>query len=218
MSDAYIIRRLPESAGALNLGGEFFPDRIPRPWADLEEAQLDRYPWAEEYAPRCAARVGWNSSGIHVLMYAQEPLIRTLETQIGGDVCGDSCLEFFLSPAPPKKDYVNCESNPLCVMHIGVGDSRYGRRVFSEIPAGFRPTHSEHHGNWWAVSYTIPSAFLLEHFGARLTPGARMRGNFYSCGDRERRPHHGMYRAYDLPMPDFHRPELFADLHLADHG
>ncbi len=211
MNQSYIIHRLPESVSVFHLCGEFFPDRLPEPWADLPEAKINQFPWTRDYTPECAARVGWNKQGLHVLMYACEETIRCEETRVGGDVYRDSCLEFFLSPDAASLKYVNIEANPRGVVHMGLGDSRYNRQVFSVIPEGFDITHSEHRGAWWAISYTVPASFILEHFGVTLASGLNMRGNFYSCGDAAR-IHYGMFKGFDLPEPDYHRPELFADI------
>ena len=197
-------------ANALPLLSEFNPEAIPEPWRSLNEARLDQFPWGGDYRPACAARVGWNESGIHVLMYAKEREIRAEVRETGGMVCEDSCLEFFLAPDAEKNTYLNCEVNPLCVMHIGIGEGRHNREVLKAVPAGFGATHSEHRGGWWAVSYTIPSAFLLERFGTAPGAGKIMRGNFYQCGDRTAHVHYGMFKPYDIPAPDYHRPELFA--------
>lgn len=218
MDIKYVINKLPEDISRIPLDGEFSPDQISEPWLGLQEAKLESNPWLSldsDYMPKCAARVGWNEKGIHVLMYAQEPVIRAQETTVGGDIYLDSCLEFFLSPNANELKYVNCEINPLAIMHIGIGDDRYGRNVFAEIPAGFNPVSSKHKGGWWAVSYTIPVSFLKEHFAFLPHSGAHVRGNFYKCGDRERHPHHVMLHPYDIEKPDYHRPELFADMLLA---
>lgn len=212
MSKSYVINHLPEDCAALPLSGEFDPAKIPAPWAGLNEAKIDIYPWGGDYRPACCARVGWNEKGLHVLMYAYEEAIRTEITEIGGAVCTDSCVEFFIAPNAENDKYVNCEVNPVTVMHIGVGDGRHGRTVMQTIPAGFEPCHSEHKGGWWAVSYTIPAAFIQEHFGVTLKEGAAMRGNFYKCGDPD---HYGMFSPYDTPRPDFHRPEQFVPFTLA---
>ncbi len=215
MDIKYVIKKMPEDDSRMPLMGEFSPEQIPEPWSNLEEAKLERNPWLHldsDYMPKCAARVGWNTSGIHVLMYAEEPVIRAQETKIGGNICADSCLEFFLAPNAGKVRYVNCETNPIAVMHIGIGDGRYGRNVFSEIPAGFNPVSSAHKGSWWAVSYTIPADFLKDHFDFTPHSGAPMRGNFYKCGDRERHIHHLLFHPYAIEKPDYHRPELFADM------
>ena len=210
----YIIRRLPDDCERLALEGEFFPGQIPAPWDKTDEAKLI-YPYRDrdgDYTPACAARVGWNKKGIHVLMYAQEPVIRAEETHVGGNIYLDSCLEFFLAPGKNSLNYVNCEVNPMAVMHIGVGEGRQGRTVFTTLPDGFHPVHSEHKNNWWAISYTIPADFLMKYFDFAPASGAPVRGNFYNCGDKDRRPHYGMFLPYDLEKPDYHRPELFADM------
>ena len=215
MDIRYVIKKLPENISRMPLIGEFIPEQIPQPWSSLDEAMLASNPWLHldsDYMPNCAARVGWNAAGIHVLMYAEEPFIRAQETTVGGNICQDSCLEFFLAPNEEKVKYINCEANPLAIMHIGLGDGRYGRSVFTEIPAGFEPVSSQHAGRWWAVSYTIPANFLQEHFDCVPHSGAHVRGNFYKCGDRERHIHHLMLHPYDIEKPDYHRPELFADM------
>ena len=136
MRNDYELKYL-EGVNALPLSGEFDPAALPEPWKGLNEARLNACPWGGEYRPACGARVGWNESGIHVLMYAKEPEIRAEVTEIGGAVCTDSCLEFFLAPDAEKPLYVNCEVNPLCVMHIGLGEGRHGRTVLKAIPEGF---------------------------------------------------------------------------------
>jgi len=203
-----------DGVDALPLSGEFDPDAIPEPWKSLDEAKLNHFPWGGDYRPACAARAGWNERGIHVLMYAREPEIRAEVKETGGMVCTDSCLEFFLAPDADRLAYLNCEVNPLCVMHLGIGEGRHGRVVLKAVPAGFNPTHSEHRGGWWAVSYTIPADFIRERFGAALASGRAMRGNFYKCGDLTGHAHYGMFKPYDTPKPDYHRPEQFADLAL----
>ena len=211
MRNDYELKYL-EGVNALPLSGEFDPAALPEPWNSLNEAKLNACPWGGEYRPECGARVGWNENGIHVLMYAKEPEIRAEVTEIGGAVCTDSCLEFFLAPDAEKPLYVNCEVNPLCVMHIGLGEGRHGRTVLKAIPEGFNATHSDHKGGWWAVSYTIPAAFLKEHFGVTPAAGQQMRGNFYKCGDLSAHVHYCMFKPYNTPKPDYHRPEQFASL------
>lgn len=209
----YLVRRLPEGCGRLELQGEFAPELLPESWAKLQEAKIDQFPWGvlhRGYRPEAAARVGWNEAGLHVLLCAKEALIRAEETVIGGRVCEDSCLEFFLSPLDGQLKYVNCEINPNAVMHIGIGEGRPNRSVFRELPSGFDPVHSVHCGAWWAVSFTLPAGFLQEHFGCTLRSGARMRGNFSKCGDKERNPHYGIFEPYCWDWPDYHRPEMFA--------
>lgn len=213
MNREYEIRRLPEGVGRYELKGVFCPEQLPETYRALDEAKLDSFPWDENgYRPTACARVGWNSAGLHVLMYADEPTVRAEVTEVGGEVCEDSCLEFFLAPKEGNPLYFNCEVSPLPTVHFGVGAGRYGREVYKETPVGMNALSSKHEGSWWAVSYTIPAELLAERFGLTLQSGLKMRGNFYKCGDLTEHPHYGMFQPYDLPEADYHRPELFAEL------
>lgn len=211
----YLIRRLPDESGRMALCGAFDPAKLVDPYLPLNEALINHFPWpSNDYRPDSRARVGWNAGGLHVLMYAREREIRSAVTQTGGPVCTDSCLEFFLAPDVTQALYLNCEVSPRPTVHLGIGAGRANRTVLQTLPDGMEPVASRHEGGWWAVSYTIPARFLRESFHVTLSSGLKMRGNFYKCGDQTALPHYGMYHPYNLPQPDFHRPERFADFAL----
>ena len=212
MSREYRIGRLPEGIGRYELTGVFDPAKLGAPYNALWEAHLDEFPWDENgYKPDVRARAGWNEKGLHVLMYANEPVIRAQETRTGGDVFLDSCMEWFLMPDADKPLYFNCEVSPRPAVHLGIGVERHGRTVYDELPEGMNVVSSRHEGGWWAVSYTVPADFLREVFGLTLASGLEMRGNFYKCGDGTDMPHYGMFKGYfDVEQPDYHRPERFA--------
>ncbi len=213
----YVIFRLGENAQQYALRGEFDPAQIEGAFADTQEAQLSEFPWNENgYKPDSRARVGWNEKGLYVLMYANEPRIRAVETRTGGDVYLDSCMEFFLMPDPESGLYFNFEASPKAVVHLGIGSGRHGRTTFAELPEGISIQASEHKGAWWAVSYCIGAEFLKKYFGATLNAGMKMRGNFYKCADGFELPHYGMYQGYDIPSPDYHRPERFCSFVLGE--
>ena len=211
MEYVYDIRYL-DGACALPLRGEFDPEAIPEPWKSLSEARLIAAPWGGDYLPDSRARVGWNEKGLHVLMYANEATIRAEVTTIGGGVCADSCLEFFVMTSEKTGLYLNCEVNPLGVTHLAVGTGRHDRQVYAALPEGMDMTHSDHRGGWWAVSYTLPMALLEDRLGAGLRAGQVIRGNFYKCGDATEKPHYCMFKPYDTAQPDYHRPEQFAEM------
>jgi len=213
MSKVYKIGRLPEGIGRFELSGVFTPEALSAPYSALEEAHLNEFPWDDNGCrPDTRARMGWNSDGLHVLMYANEPEIRAVETRTGGNVFLDSCMELFLMPKEGSNLYFNCEVSPLPTVHLGIGTGRHGRTVYSELPEGMNVISSEHKGGWWAVSYTLPASFLKEVFGAVLASGQTMRGNFYKCADRTPTPHYGMFKGYfDVPAPDYHHPERFCE-------
>ena len=188
--------------------GEFSPERLPQAWRDLEEWEIACYPWSapDGYQPKACARVGVYQGDLHVLMYALEETIQARETQVGGAVCVDSCLEFFLQPFADDARYLNFEVNPLGTLHLGIGGGRENRSVFNPPPLGIVPAASEHRGAWWAVYYAIPSAFLVAQFGRKLD--GCVRANCYTC-DESIHPHFGTLFPVSAPQPDFHRPECF---------
>lgn len=207
----YIAKKLPEGMGCMPLEGVFTPDSIAGAYAALNEATVAEYVWPDEgYRPEVHARVGWNEKGVHVLMYALEPMIRAECREIGGMVCVDSCMEFFLMPFPEAdKRYFNAEMNPLGTLHLGLGEGRHGRvRLCDELPEGFEICTSVHDGAWWAISYTIPMSHIEAVFGRKLASGQKMLGNFYCC-DETIHPHFGTWAPVVAPKPDFHRPECF---------
>ena len=220
MNQCYTIHHLPEELGHAPLNGPFKPEALPKPWSVLERAELSSYPWDENgYRPPCFAMVGWNARGLHVLMYAREAELRVKVHAFGGRVCCDSCMEFFVQCAPQRDGrYLNIECTSYPVMLIGLGTDRYDRAELTRIPDGMYLQASRHEGEWWAVSYTIPAAYLDATFAVTLQPGLEMRGNFYICGDETAFPHYGMWRGFDpqiIPKPDFHQPSLFGRLILA---
>lgn len=172
-------------------------------------AQIDDYPWGGYYAPDARANVVHDESGLWVTMFAKEETVSAHETQFGGAVCRDSCLEFFFNPAPEKQDkYINIETNPRGTMHIGVGAGRQNRTVLSVMPE-MRLSRTGHTGGAWAIRYYVPFALMKELTG--FEHEAVMKGNFYKC-DETIHPHFGTWAPVSAPMPDFHRPEYFGEL------
>lgn len=215
----YWIHSIPEEYGQMPLKSEFHPKQILEPWNRLEEAAVEEYPWDNTgYRPLCYARVGWNSKGLHVLMYAKEKTIRTEVHRFGGRVCDDSCMEFFVKCCPEMSaNYINLELTDYPAMYISYGSSRYQRIDFTESPPGIVPQASKHCGSWWAVSYTVPMEFISQLYGRSLKSGDKMKGNFYICGEMTERSHFGMWQKFDpalVPHPDFHQPTLFGDMTL----
>jgi len=205
-----VVHQLPALSGRV-----FDPDD--EPFCRSPFAAIDRYPWGGEYRPEARAFVAWHDVGLRVLLCANEPTVSAQVTDFGGPVWTDSCLEFFLRPFGDDPRYVNIEVNPAGAALIGVGPDREHRRVFDTCPGGMDIRVSKHEGGWWAVAYTVPFAWLEGLFGRSVDRGAAMRGNFYCC-DETIHPHFGSWSPIDAPGPDFHRPECFGRLILAERA
>jgi len=203
----YTIQNWQNSAPDLS-GKPFFPET--EPFCALPFAEIGLYPWDQTgYRPEARAYVAKNEEGLIVLMCANEDTTIAAETNFGGAVCRDSCLEFFLNPRPQKQDeYINVEVNCAGIMHIGFGNGRNNRRVLKTMPNGVAVTHSLHDGGWWAVCYTLPFSLIGEL-------ESEMRGNFYTC-DETLHEHYGVWNPVTASQPDFHRPECFGILRPED--
>jgi len=196
------------------LSGRAF-DPGDEPFCGVRYAPIDRYPWGGEYRPEARACLAWDDTGLHVLLCANEPTVSAKVTAFGGPVWTDSCLECFLQPFPDDPRYVNIEVNAAGAALIGIGPDRERREVLGSCPEGMGIQASRHDGGWWAVAYTVPFAWLEGLYGRPVDRSAGFRGNFYCC-DESIHPHFGSWSEIDAPRPDFHRPEYFGRLVLAD--
>ena len=179
-------------------------------------APIESYVWdTSGYKPEARAYVTWSEMGLHVLLCAKESEIRVAATEFNGDVYQDSCLEFFLQPFCDDPRYINFETNAGGVALIGFGTDRHNRFRLAKMPEGMELVASRHDGNWWAVSYIVPNALFAELYGRMPKPGDMMRGNFYKC-DESIHPHFGSWAPITYDHPDFHRPEFFGDIEMAE--
>ena len=210
----YIVKRLPDDVAPIVFDGEFTPETMPEAFKNLNEAAISDYPWLEKYPVSfpAFARVGWNESGLIVLMYANEnPILKNI-TEISTRQCTDSCLEFFVKPFPETDDsYMNIEINAGGVPYVGLGAGRGMGTKFKGLVEGMNVSASVHKGGFWAISYRIPAKFVKTIYGLDLVSGHKMQANFYKCSENIH-PHFGTWNHVEAPKPDFHRPECFGDL------
>lgn len=188
---------------------------------------LDNFPWdAAGYCPYSEAKLLYSSTAFYVLMRTFDDFLKAELTNHNDPVCQDSCLEFFLNPVPDRDQrYLNFEMNALGTILLGVGTNRHGRTLVD--PATYHHFQVEcsldtasvrsYYGQGWSIRYQIPFAFLERIYGPlSLGPGSQMQGNFYKCGDGTPYPHYGCWNPIGTTKPDFHRPEYFGTLVLAD--
>ncbi len=179
--------------------------------AEVGAVSVDR--WAGfSPVPETTFRLLRGPEGISVLMTTSEKELRAECTEENGMVCTDSCMEFFFKPDPWDTRYFNFELNPKGVMHLGLGDGRYGRKLIETDRKVFSIESRPNEGNW-LLKYYIPDSFLFEHF-KKL--GKVCRGNFYKCGDMTGHKHYGMWNDIEVAAPDFHIPDFFGLLEIVE--
>jgi len=190
-------------------------------FANLPANHLDCLNWAEEYPykPDVSFRLFHNDEFLFLEYDVREKCTAALEMTDGNDVYKDSCVEFFIQPEGDGH-YYNFEWNAigtLCfsrrtgrfdpvhaskpVLDSVLTSSTYGRKPFEEIKGD----------NVWTLRVAIPASAL---FGGELKTwhGARLKGNFYKCGDDLSTPHYITWAPITTPTPDYHRPEFFQSI------
>jgi hypothetical protein len=184
-------------------------------------ANVNVFPWpvagSADYRPATIAKMAAGNDYLIVFMETNEVEIRAEEKGFSGQVCTDSCMEFFLAADPGNSaQYLNWEFNPAGAMYLGIGTHRYDRHDIH--PDNYRELFQVKtlvRDNGWSLEYHIPLTFLRGCFPLlKIKQGHVMRGNFYKCGDKTVRPHYGCWSPIDLPKPDFHCPAFFGVLTL----
>jgi hypothetical protein len=209
--------------------------QTPGLWERVDAIRIKYFPWAERigsYQPEAYARACWTDTSIHVQLEAWEPkeAIRATHWKINDMVCEDSCLEFFFQPDPQRDPrYINLEFNSLGTHLIGMGTGRHDLRFLQDTDrelldvqngillapegreGGVNQGRQDMQG--WHVSFAVPFTYLKKHF-PDFSPckGAKIKGNFYKCGDLTPHPHYGCWSRMGCEKPDFHRPEYFGDI------
>ena len=186
-------------------------------WTTVQPAEINIfYRASSDYKPASSARLAYDNENIFVHMETNETDLR-MEQKGLGFVHEDSCLEFFFRPEITSQKYLNFEFNPARGMYLSIGTSRFDREfVGEEDYLDLFSVRTQINVNGWILDYSIPLEFLKRFFPSmEYVPGAAMKGNFYKCGDKTRRPHYASWSLVDLPKPDFHRPEFFGDIVLS---
>lgn len=188
--------------------------------------------------PRTSARLLYDDANIYVIFRVDDPYVRSTRLRYQSSVCCDSCVEFFVSPAPldgksngngrahaDAGGYFNIEINAggtLLLYWIKRSGTRedFTRRIH-RVPASVGKTVRIFHsmprrvsppvtgGTTWYIEYAVPLALFSRYLGPlHIGPGARWRANLYKCGDKTRAPHWASWSPIGEEL-NFHRPEYF---------
>lgn len=184
----------------------------------IEWHSVDQLNWKESYpyAPEVKFRVAHNGGNILVEYRVNEETIRAVAPSDNGRVWEDSCCEMFLL-SPAGGTYYNFECNCAATLLIEYGTGRGNReRADAEIVRkvkrwssnGNQPFDERMAGGEWRMALVIPVACLFKDKVTSLS-GLVTQGNFYKCGDKQRKPHFLSWHKIVTETPDFHRPDFF---------
>ncbi|MDD6876948.1 MAG: carbohydrate-binding family 9-like protein [Clostridiaceae bacterium] len=198
--------------------------------ARMEEGRIALAPWGAEYRPDARFYIGWQDDRliVHLRAYEVNPVADV--TERNGNVCCDSCLEFFFSPsADNSAGYFNFEmnANPTLLLHYGLV-SKHTERFCVDWPLeAFRLTVTRDSdacsmggGVYWQANFIVPLDMVRRYVpGASFEKGQILRANLYKCGSTRQVSHYLTWAPFDtadVPRPDFHVPRYFGEMLLSD--
>ena len=180
----------------------------------LEHAHWEAYP----YKPRVEFRIGHVDDMILLKFMVEEKAVRAVETEVNGNVCQDSCVEFFLSV--DGQHYYNFEFSCIGTPHVAWGAGRQGRqhlpvemvrRIGVKSSLGTASFGVKEGDFRWNLVALIPADCLIHDSGLTFS-GLSATANFYKCGDALPEPHFVTWNPVGTPQPDYHRPEFFGKI------
>lgn len=194
--------------------------------AKMDTGSIETYPWGGEYRPDARFKIGWTDEGLNVHLRSYESKTVATVFERNGNVCRDSCMEFFFSPSPDNSaGYFNFEinPNPTLLLHYGLTSNARLRKP-AEWPIGdFRITCTKGLDDfgraYWQLDYLIPFSFICSYVpNWKPQKGSVIRANLYKCGAIDQPSHFGTWNSIDtsiVPRPNFHTPDFFGEMELA---
>jgi hypothetical protein len=167
------------------------------------------------YKPDVKFKMAYCQDSIFLKFYVSEENILANVTKINGDVCTDSCVEFFISLGRDKT-YYNFELNCVGVPHVEYGQKGKRIQVDPEVvklikvksSLGNQPFTEKRGGHRWELMTIIPKACFCYDKDLTLN-GLKANANFYKCGDKTSVPNYVTWSPVNTPGPDFHQPDYF---------
>ena len=184
-------------------------------WDKIPKAYIDVFPWGGYYKPVSYGQVAFvpgQGFAVRLTSFESEPL--AIYTEYGEPVYRDSALEFFVAFNNKLPYYVNFETNSNGALLAARRTCREDKVPLDKlIDINKIRIKARREYDRWYVEYMIPLDVIQELFKKSKFPsGYVFHGNFYKCGDDTEFPHHGVFESPGTAMPDFHRPENFAEL------
>ncbi len=202
---------------------------VPAGWSRAEVGVIEN--WHEKsssHRPLTYFRVLYDRHALYVRFDVMDRHVRCIQKKPQSNVCEDSCVEFFVQPAPGKA-YFNFEISAAGTMLLYfIEDARRRRaggfhKYAPVAPEWLRQVEIGHSLPGlvrrpiagplaWAIAYRIPLALFTAHLGeCGVARGDVWRGNFFKCGGDPAYPHWGMWSDVGKKL-NFHQPQAFGEL------
>ena len=175
-------------------------------WKNVRAAALDKANFSPDtVCPETNVRVVSSDKGFTLRFDCAEQNPHAQYHGLNDPSWLDSCVEWFLAPDNDDANYINFEQSAGGALLIGKGTSRHNRALLGDTIEEFE-IEREIREDGWSVKLFIPFAFLRKYFNKI---DRTFKGNFQFCNEDK-----GMYLTWNtinVPAPDYHRPEFFAD-------
>ena len=189
----------------------------PFDWEKVDTLSADNILWLPDVGIRMTLQICYDEEKLYIHQIAVEKNVRAEHVEPLGQVCEDSCMEFFFCPELHSDRYFNFEWNMNGCLYLGFRTDRENavrlhlkdhKKVFN-----FRSALTE---EGWEIFYEIPASFVQLFFpDFSLSSGKELRANCYKCGDLTINPHYLSWNPVSSATPDFHRPSDFGQFILA---
>lgn len=184
-------------------------------WSNIPSLNIDQLLRTDPLPISAQAQICYDDEALYVRLSAVEQNIRAEHFGPLGEICEDSCLEFFFCPIAGDLRYFNLECNLNGAMYLGMGSNVHNLvRFVPEEPAIVPKPQLTTDG--WEVTYSIPYTFIRQFFPAfSPAPGYSMRANCYKCGELTVQRHCLCWNLVPIRPCAFHNPEAFGIMHFA---
>lgn len=194
-------------------------------WKSTKALLISNFVWnTPSFKPKVEAKLLYDNENIYVIFKVQDKYVRSITTEVNGDVWEDACLEFFFSPNKSfPNNYFNLEINaggtPL--MHYNE-DGKIYKPICSNLLAQIEIAHSLPEvvepeiskSITWFLEYKIPLK-LLQEYSDLETPekGVIWKANFYKIAENNSNPHYITWSPIKwIEGRAFHQPIYFGNL------
>lgn len=170
------------------------------------------------YKPDVKFKIAYCQDQILLKYHVSEGNVLAQVARINGDVCKDSCVEFFISTRKDDSFY-NFEFNCIGIPHVEYGkvgkrallDPEIIKKIKTKSTLGNQPFDEKKGGHQWELMIIIPKACFA--FDKDLVfKGLNAKANFYKCGDNTSSPHYLTWNPVNTKHPDYHQPAFFGEI------
>ena len=195
-------------------------EQIKNLFEQIESTPISNCNWPEAfpYTPQASFKAFHNGEQLFLQFNVTEKDLHSKITTDFGEVWTDPCVEIFI--APDADTYYNfectCIGKMLVACHAtGKETERMPQDKLATIERyptlGYDNFELRSGENSWSIIEIIPASALFNHKIERWD-GAKMRANFYKCGDNLPNPHFLSWNKIEFPRPNFHLPEFFGEI------